>query len=977
MTALLVMVAAAGAIAVPVTAVPTTGSPDVDGRLDEAVWQEGEWSAGMHELGRDDPAEPQVRFKLALDARYLYLAASLDEPRMDSLVAQVPAAQRDGKLWNEDCLEFLLDPGSNGEQYYHFIVNANGALYDAWRTDGGDKTWSEWDCGARAAAASAEQSWTVELAVPLADIDHGPGLWRFNLARERYAAGRQELHCVAPTTGFHQPAGFVELELPDLPSRPHNWQITLPYQVALAREDQVLVYRARTQITNRTGRFRFFSLRPIVSDAENHVSPGPEVRAGLDDGQSREYEVAVTAPPLGTVTIRLELVDRRRPGRVLARRHIPAELSYTPIQITLLQPRYRGCIFSTQKMDEIVARVKLGLPEEQLARATLVARVERTDQIAAGGLVDETTIPKPPAEVEVRLAAPTIVGEYRLLVELRGVEDAGQGDLRAEVPLRRLPPAKDEWYVGENNVLYHNGEAFLPFGWFSMGESAFPQAREWGYTAVQQYNAQYWTIEKAREWLDQVAQARLVAIFYPYPDSRWFDKERVAKPLTAEERRALTERVAALADHPGVLGYYLCDEPELVPWLPQRLAEIRQTIADADPYHPCIVLNDTIPGIVKYAEGGDVLMPDPYPCFIKGGVAQQPIEKVGAFTRAVNEATGGLKPAWLTPQAFNYGDYGKQNNRAPTFAELRNMLYQGVVYGAKGFLWYTWSHAANYPSLGLGMPYLAREVADLREAVFAPEVAGSVTAEGAAPEHLHVSARRVGDDWFVFAVSTATQPQEVRLKLSATPAPDRLYAVGEGRILDLRDGAFTDRFDVYDTHVYTTREPLAKREPLATVLAAIQQADGARAKPGNLAFEDRGVSVQVSSRSTYGSTPDRVLDGITDGMVWRDGTSGKWPDWLVLRWPEPVRVGRVVVYSDTIADAQVQVPVGDEVPSEEAAAEDGTWRTVGEVKGATESPLTIAFDPVTTSALRLLVTAGRADAAYVTIWEVEAYEQGP
>ncbi len=977
MTALLVVLAAATAAPLPVTAVLTTGAPDVDSRLDDAAWQGGDWAAGMHELGKDEPAELQVRFKLALDARYLYLAATLDEPRMDGLVAQVPAAQRDGKLWNDDCLEFLLDPGSKGEQYYHFIVNANGALYDAWRTEGGDKTWSEWDCGARAAAARAENSWTIELAVPLAEIDHGPGPWRFNLARERYASGRQELQCFAPTTGFHQPAGFVELQLPELPSRPHNWQVTLPYQAALAREDQTLVYRARTQITNRTGRFRFPSLRPVISDADNHVSPGPEVRTGLDDGQSREYEFAVTAPPLGIVTVRLELVDRRRPGRVLAARDIPAELSYTPIQIALLQPRYRGCIFSTQKIGEIVARVKLSLPEEQLARATLVARVERTDQVAVGGLVDQTTVEKPSAEVEVRLAAPTTVGEYRLLVELRGAEGATQGDLTTEVPIRRLPPARDEWYVGENNVLYHNGEAFLPFGWFSMAESAFPEARKLGYTAVQQYNAQYWTVEKAREWLDQVAQAGLVAIFYPYPNSGWFDKERVAKPLTAEERQALGERVAALADHPGVLGYYLCDEPELVPWLPQRLAEIRETIAAADPYHPCIALNDTIPGIFKYADGGDVLMPDPYPCFIKGGVAQQPIEKVGAFTRAVNEATGGLKPAWLTPQAFNYGDYGKQNNRAPTFAELRNMLYQGVVYGAKGFLWYTWGHSPNYPNLGFGMPYLAREIADLRDAVFAPDVARCVTAEGAAPEHLHVSARRVGDDWVIFAASTATEPQDVRLKLAAAPAPDRLYAVGEERVLTARDGVFTDPFGVYDTHIYTTREALAKREPLATVLAGIQEADTARARPGNLAFEDRGVTVQVSSKSTYGSTPDRVLDGITDGMVWRDGTAGKWPDWLVLRWPEPVRVGRVVVYSDTIGDVQVQVPVGEGSPSQEAATEDGTWRTVGEAKGATESPFSITFDPVATPAIRLLVTAGRADATYVTVWEVEAHEQGP
>ena len=232
------------------------------------------------------------------------------------------------------------------------------------------------------------------------------------------------------------------------------------------------------------------------------------------------------------------------------------------------------------------------------------------------------------------------------------------------------------------------------------------------------------------------------------------------------------------------------DEPELRPALPERCRAIYELVAEEDPFHPCIMLNDTIAGISKYVDGGDILMPDPYPCFIKGGLAAQPIEKTGQFIRAAVDAGKGRKAVWATPQAFNYGDYGRQNQRGPNFVELRNQLYQSVIYGAKGFLWYTHSHTQNYPDIGLGMPWLSFEVADLKEAILAePAEDVTITIESDVPEHLHVSARRVNGELFVFAVSTATEPLNARFAIAPAPGMRSLYVVSEERNLSLVDGA--------------------------------------------------------------------------------------------------------------------------------------------------------------------------------------------
>ena len=521
-----------------------------------------------------------------------------------------------------------------------------------------------------------------------------------------------------------------------------------------------------------------------------------------------------------------------------------------------------------------------------------------------------------------------------------------------------------EWRLDEQLVLRHNGTPVLPFGWFGMPPAAIADTGH-AYNLVQAYGSHWQSVERVRALLDEAAAAGTAVAIYPYPYPEFVEPASVwGRPLNAQEELDLRARVRALKDHPGLFAWYMADEPELRPALPERCVRIYEIVRDEDPYHPCIMLNDTEAGIVRYRGGGDVLMPDPYPLFIRGGLAAQPLEKVSRFVRTARQASGGRQAVWVTPQAFNYGDYGRENNRSPRLVELRNMLYQAAAAGARGFLWYTYSQVTNYPDLDIGMRWLSREVADLQPYLLAPD-ADDVRLEVAAsqPDHLHAAVRRHGPHLLLIAVSTATEPQEARFALQPAPAVPLLHVVSERRQVPVADGAWADRFEVYDTHLYTTDPALAGRADLATPVAAIAQADAARRKPGNLAFEDSGVRVTVSSQARYGSTPGRVVDGIAGGMRWRDGTPGQFPDWLALAWPAPVTVGRVVVYTGTIAEAQVQ-----------AQDAGGTWRTVGQGRGGTGDSLVIPVSPpATASALRLLIMAGRPDQRDSEVTEIEVY----
>jgi hypothetical protein len=466
--------------------------------------------------------------------------------------------------------------------------------------------------------------------------------------------------------------------------------------------------------------------------------------------------------------------------------------------------------------------------------------------------------------------------------------------------------------------------------------------------------------------LDAFAAAGKVLTIDPYPSHEMTDSPALwGQPLSDADAEGVRQRVRALKDHPGLFAWYMADEPELVPALPERMRQLYEVVAEEDPYHPCIMLNDTIAGIYKYVDGGDVLMPDPYPCFVKNGLAASPIEKVSEFMRAARDAAQGQRAMWITPQAFNYGDYGRENNRAPTFNELRNMTYQAVIEGTKGFLYYIWTDSRSYMDLRVGMPFLAREIADLKEAVLAPDAGDAVQVEAPSVEHIRCSARKVNEQVYVFAVNTAPEPQQVVLELGETLGPvAELHVVSEGRALTREEnGRYSDTFGPYATHIYSTNAALAQRESLAAAQAEVDKLDAARKKAGNVAFEESGVTIKVSSSSQYGSVPARIVDGVEDGMGWRDDTPDSWPDWVELEWPAPVEVGRVVVWTNTVEDLAVLVPDGED------------WKEVGAVAGAKDPSVPAIFPDVTANRIRIEIRKNRPDQNYTFITEIEAYKE--
>lgn len=784
-----------------VNAASTDQAPKLDAKTNDACWEKVKWYNKFSILNAPlKSPEAQTHFKMLHDNKFLYILVKLDEPLMNKLEAN--ARQRDGKVYHDDSLELFIDVNKNQTSYYHFVINSLGTIYDAQRRQGGHVATKEWDiAGIKIATEKYSDNWVIEMAIPFVELGIEPGnsgVFGFNIARERQS--KKEISSFMPLNGgFHQPGRFGNLVLKDADLKAFFWEIKAPYAVKTMSKDGEIFINNKLFVTNDTGKFRFIEIKTKLL---NH-NKSKITTTGLADKTGKEVQISTPAGANGNTQLVVNIIDRRNKN-LLATRLFPINVQYSPLKIDLSQPFYRNCIFATESINELKGEIISSL--EDLEKAALL--IELKD--SAGKTISSKVIEKVKSTNSFSLKIPDLkYGNYHLCAEL---QKNNNKMFSAKILVRKLAPFKGEVRINKNLVTLVDGKKFLPYGWFSYKDE-FDLARKQGYNVYVDYNAYYKSDEKLKEWLDKNVKNSLKAIIYPYPKRKYNNPEQWHKPLSTEEAEGIRSFVRKWKSHPAILGWYMADEPELRPALTARMSAIKKICEQEDPYHPCVLLNDTLDGIHKYIDGGDVFNPDPYPLFIQGKYAAKPIEKVGRFIEEIAIAGKHKKAAWITPQGFNYGDYGRVNNRAPNFVELRNMQYQAIIAGATGFTWYTYYRAKPYPDLIYGVEFLGREAKLLENVILSPQK--RIVLKTGDKYIKAVYYKNIdGNDWII-VVNNATKDKQLELNLPET-APPKWYILSEKRQVSSNGKVLKDKLNLYDTNIYTSSKSLADKLSIAS-----------------------------------------------------------------------------------------------------------------------------------------------------------------
>ncbi len=170
-----------GKVTIPYVAV----APKIDGEFRSGEWEEAMECNGFTGSERTLIPGRLGRVSISRDQKYLYFGIRTSTPTNDPGGAlKTTVKQRDGAVYSDDSVEIILHADEKTNTGYQFVFNAEGTIFDRQYTESPKQSHVDWDCKDLQVASTTEGGWwTLEVAIPLSEIDDPKELVLFNVAR--------------------------------------------------------------------------------------------------------------------------------------------------------------------------------------------------------------------------------------------------------------------------------------------------------------------------------------------------------------------------------------------------------------------------------------------------------------------------------------------------------------------------------------------------------------------------------------------------------------------------------------------------------------------------------------------------------------------------------------------------------------------------------------------------------------------------
>jgi hypothetical protein len=201
-------------------AVMVPKGPRLDASLADPLWSRAPALSLHAVLGKEGKLATAVR--LLFGPTDLFVAVRCGEPDRD---LQAKARQRDGKVWDDDCIELYVLPHPK-LGYKQIAINPLGTVFDQSFAPGKAPD-RQWNADVKLAVSTQPgKGWTIVLSVPYKDLGAFAAddqTWRFNVTRirkgRRGAPQQEYTWAMLPSAEFHRPDAFGIVEGIDLAPR--------------------------------------------------------------------------------------------------------------------------------------------------------------------------------------------------------------------------------------------------------------------------------------------------------------------------------------------------------------------------------------------------------------------------------------------------------------------------------------------------------------------------------------------------------------------------------------------------------------------------------------------------------------------------------------------------------------------------------------------------------------------------------------
>ena len=947
-----------------ISGVKVQKAPVIDGRLDDEAWKSAKPINGFNAMGTSSLAKEKTVAKIVYTDSAIYFGIECYVSNIKALKSQKRI--RDDRVWDDDCVEVMVDINNKKSNFYHIVINPSNSIYDSYCDQGGSVSDPKWNGKIKTATYVGKDIWSCEIMIPFYSLDITPevgSLWGINICREN--KDPSENSSVARNGEFKIAGGFPCLKL-DVDFSPFCWSMSTP-DIKSALKDGNLNLQFSDLLANFTGKQQIVQVECLlISPKGNVFSRTKEISFKKDEKKTLSWD-DISLVEHGEYQCYLSIIDNIN-KIPLAMKQFPLNISYVPMAIDLLVPWYKNAIFATQKVKNVVLDVNFNLSPVELINHSLEVFIRCKGSVSA---IEIKKFFPVKTKNSITFDADKLPGG-KLEIVAKLLDNDGNVKAETVQAFRKLAYKKDEVWRGQDMQWYVDGNKFFMLGAWGSGDDYVKEFNCILLNHKMVIDTASITDTHIKGLLSQGNMRILGSLFH-------IPKEYMPgyyKEVPVNVKTYFSDLIDKMRRSPQLFAYYLSDEPEVMGETVNGLKYAYDLISELDPYHPVIVSNDTISGMKDFAGTGDINGLHCYPA-VRKTESMYDFEKVVSYMEAGNDYFRDKKHkqsmAYLHA-GFNYGDYGQTGVRIPTYEELRNQDLLAVIMGSRGLIYFN-RHVDHYPEIRIGTPYLLQEQAFLAPAAMAPDA--DITIQCSEPKVKYML-KKLGNDYWLFVSNTTRNTGDIEFTVPAL-ADKTLRVISEDRTIKLKGSRLSDNFTPFQVHVYTTDMADNGLKTIKAINDEIDKVNAKRRKTGNLAFqmfEGDHVAVTASSNlavKTIGSRIDMGLWHVTDGvidkheagypgvLIWNDATPNKLPDWIELKLDKPETISKVIVYpfEKTIKNYQVQAFVN------------GKWLTVAEVADKQEDVIETVFSSVKTDRIRIWVTAANGPIAKIT--EIELY----
>ncbi len=806
-----------------------TAAPVMDGRLDDPCWQDAGILNQFYIYGDDQRRQTKTTaVQICCDERWLYLGLNCANPEMDQLEQKI--FDKEGAIHQDDSLEIFLDPGTDGQDYYHYLLSfANMRAERRVTLTGRD---AGWDTPWRSATGRREGGWTAEIAIPMFLVAaHGrlPQA-RMNICRnmiqmtldgvgEKTAVRTVHSSLARVSRSFHEPQAFgylrgldaITVESPFLPAL--KQAVVGDYEGAAGGCYYTVRITAHT-FTPETGQVAVVVRDLPLEGAGCSVTNIVDL-AGM---QQTEIDLHVPAAAMGQRAVSAALVDSRT-GELLQEMAVAGAGRLTPMEAPVLDRNY----YTTETEAQI--RCRVGFPPEMVKGMILSVK-----DGGSGSELGRHALRAGTADYRLKIADLPL-GSRNLAVEPLGAD--GRHLMSRPVRLDKKPPKPGcEIKIDRfNRIVLKNGEPFFPFGIYLCGggveaiqpyeDEMFKRMAELGFNTLGHWNVGM-KASITKPYLDLAQKYNLMVIEnlpgygkrapHAIPGKSPAEAMREYQSHMREQMQEIEGAIAAGMDHPSLLTYYSVDEPNLGDF-DLKIEGARMIYEQAhrrDGYHPVTLLYArSIPNDPRATACSDILG---YDVYLMAGHNQA----VYASPNYVARETALLKrradsvnqPTWIIPLAEFLDP--RRTPRPLLPAEQICQTYLAIIHGAKGFCYFvstSFSHGETYAAFR----ELGRRMKQLGP-IALTRTTNRISSTSRACSIRKTCARRAGrlapdpaGGYVLLAANSREYPVTVEYSIPAlagTAQAGRLFAE---EVYPVKDGVWQDRLEGFGVRAYTFR----------------------------------------------------------------------------------------------------------------------------------------------------------------------------